>query len=156
VYTDLLKNAETAADVIRVYWNMYQNGASPANDVRPASAAVDGIRRSPKGGHHGALPDRVGLCSRGRLATRCSVIPRGLSRREVAALAGLSPTAFDKARREGKYPGPTLPGGRYDRNLIEKAMDRLSGLNDSRGPSESADDSWNDFSASIRSSDDYI
>jgi hypothetical protein len=73
------------------------------------------------------------------------ITPRGLSRRGAAALTGLSPTAFDKARREGNYPGPTLPGGKYDRNLIEKAMDHLSALSDSASP-ESGDDSWNDFS----------
>ena len=87
------------------------------------------------------------VCSakkRRRRAT-LAITPRGLSRHGAAALTGLSPTAFDKARREGNYPGPTLPGGKYDRNLIEKAMDRLSGLNDNGGPSESADDSWNDF-----------
>ena len=56
------------------------------------------------------------------------VVPRGLSRHEAAAFVGLSPTAFDNARREGKYPNPTLPGKRYDRSLLEKAMDNLSGL----------------------------
>jgi hypothetical protein len=76
-----------------------------------------------------------------RLTTPGKIIPRGLSRREAAALTGLSPTAFDKARREGKYPGPTLPGARYDRNLIEKAMNRWSGLNEEETPA-SALDAW--------------
>jgi hypothetical protein len=66
--------------------------------------------------------------------TTPGITSRGLSRAEAAALTGLSPTAFDKARREGKYSGPTLPGGKYDRNLIEKAMDRASGLEDSEKP----------------------
>ena len=56
------------------------------------------------------------------------VPPRGLSRMEAAAYAGVSPSAFSLARREGKYPNPTLPGGRYDRPLLDQAMDRLSGI----------------------------
>jgi hypothetical protein len=55
---------------------------------------------------------------------------RGLDRREAAAFVGLSPTAFDKARRENRYPPPTLPGGRYDRRLLDDTMDRLSGIRD--------------------------
>jgi hypothetical protein len=54
--------------------------------------------------------------------------PRGLTREAAAAYVGLSPAAFDKARLENKYPGPTLPGGRYDLVLLELAMDRLSGI----------------------------
>jgi hypothetical protein len=73
---------------------------------------------------------------------------RGLSRLEVAALTGLSPTGFDKARREGKYPGPTLPGGRYDRSLLEKTMDRMSGLHHEASPKE-IDDTWSDFDEQI-------
>ena len=90
-------------------------------------------------------PSIVSSAKKRRRRPPPAIAPRGLNRIQVAALAGLSPTGFDRARREGKYPGPTLPGGRYDRNLIEKAMDRLSGLNDSDGLSESRDDSWNDF-----------
>ena len=54
--------------------------------------------------------------------------PRGLSRIEAAAYVGLSPSAFSAARREGKYPNPTLPGGRYDRALVDQAMDKHSGM----------------------------
>jgi hypothetical protein len=54
--------------------------------------------------------------------------PRGLTRQAAAAYVGLSPVAFDKARLERKYPGPTLPGGRYDLVLLQVAMNRLSGL----------------------------
>jgi hypothetical protein len=57
-----------------------------------------------------------------------SLPPRGLSRTEAAAYVGLSPSGFSAARRAGKYPGPTLPGGRYDRTLLDQAMDRLSGI----------------------------
>jgi hypothetical protein len=53
---------------------------------------------------------------------------RGLTQKQAAAIAGLSVSSFKKARREGKYPRPTLPGKRYDRRLLEAAMDRLSGI----------------------------
>jgi hypothetical protein len=56
------------------------------------------------------------------------LIPRGLTRNAAAAYVGLSPPAFDKARIEKKYPGPTLPGGRYDLMLLQVAMNRLSGI----------------------------
>jgi len=56
------------------------------------------------------------------------MFPRGLTREGAAAYVGLSPTAFDKARLDRKYPGPTLPGGRYDLVLLQIAMNRLSGL----------------------------
>ncbi len=54
--------------------------------------------------------------------------PRGLTREGAAAYVGLAPAAFDKARLEQKYPGPTLPGGRYDLVLLQVAMNRLSGI----------------------------
>ncbi len=54
--------------------------------------------------------------------------PRGLTREGAAAYVGLSPGAFDKARLEQKYPGPTLPGGRFDLVLLQVAMNRLSGI----------------------------
>ena len=57
-----------------------------------------------------------------------SLAPRGLKREIAAAFVGLSPTGFDAARRQGKYPAPTLPGGCYDRILLERAMDNLSGI----------------------------
>jgi hypothetical protein len=56
------------------------------------------------------------------------LIPRGLTREAAAAYVGLSPAGFDKARLDQKYPGPTLPGGRYDLVLLQVAMNRLSGL----------------------------
>jgi hypothetical protein len=89
-----------------------------------------------------------GITASGRRSSRgqekaFAILPRGLMRSEAAALAGLSPSGFDKARRDGRYPDATLPGGRYDRKLIENAMDRASGLEDSGKPSE--DDTWKDF-----------
>ena len=57
-----------------------------------------------------------------------SLAPRGLTREFAAAFVGLSQAAFDKARSDEKYPGPTLPGGRYDLILLQVAMNRLSGI----------------------------
>jgi hypothetical protein len=54
--------------------------------------------------------------------------PRGLTREAAAAYTGLSVSAFDKARLEQKYPDPTLPGGRFDRVLLDDWMNKLSGL----------------------------
>jgi hypothetical protein len=48
--------------------------------------------------------------------------------KETASLYGLSMSAFYKARSEGKIPGPTLPGKRYDRDLHERHMNKLSGI----------------------------
>jgi hypothetical protein len=56
------------------------------------------------------------------------LLPRGLTREAAAAFYGVSPPTFDKGRIEGVYPGPTLPGGRYDRVLLELAANRLSGI----------------------------
>src|SRR5262249_582555 len=56
------------------------------------------------------------------------IAPRGLSRIKAAELAGICVSSFDKARKEGKYPGPTLPGKRYDSVLLQAAMDQLSGI----------------------------
>ena len=54
--------------------------------------------------------------------------PCGLTREGAAAYVGLTPAAFDKARLQQKYPGPTLPGGRYDLVLLQFAMNHLSGI----------------------------
>lgn len=56
------------------------------------------------------------------------LLPRGLTREAAAAFVGLSPASFDGARAKGDYPGPTLPGGRYDRILLELAANKLSGI----------------------------
>lgn len=49
-------------------------------------------------------------------------------------MAGLSEAAFASARSRGDYPGPTLAGGRIDRILLERAMDRMSGLHSVDAP----------------------
>ena len=60
------------------------------------------------------VPSKIALPISSRRRRRRAIVeipPRGLNKAQASALTGLSPTAFDKARREGKYPGPTLPGG---------------------------------------------
>ena len=54
--------------------------------------------------------------------------PRGLTLDQAAAFAGLSKSGYNRRRRMGDYPGPTLPGKRYDLRLLEAAMDRLSNI----------------------------
>ena len=68
-------------------------------------------------------------------------IPRGLTRRQAANVYGLSLSGFDKARREGKIPAPTLPGRRFDRRLLDASMDRLSGIS-SQGDAETPLMAW--------------
>ena len=57
-----------------------------------------------------------------------SSLGRGMKGDETACLWGLSMSGFQKARREGRIPGPTLPGKRYDRVLQEMEMSKLSGI----------------------------
>jgi hypothetical protein len=108
---------------------------------------VDMMARSDRDSEIGKSPQKNGdssprLSAKYRwLPPTTEIVPRGLSRHEAATLTGLSPSAFDKARREAKYPGPTLPGGRYDRILIEKAMNNFSGIDESDTPL-SALDAW--------------
>ena len=56
---------------------------------------------------------------------------RGMNSKQAANFYGLPMSSFQKAKRDGKIPGPTLPGGRYDRRLLEMEMDRLSGISES-------------------------
>lgn len=60
--------------------------------------------------------------------------PRGLSREQAATYVGLSLSGFADARKKGIYPNPTLPGGRYDRHLLDEVMSRLSGINPKSEP----------------------
>jgi len=53
---------------------------------------------------------------------------RGMTTQEAADLFGISVPTFYNKQRKGEIPRPTLPGGRYDRVLLERAMDKLSGI----------------------------
>ena len=65
---------------------------------------------------------------------------RGMSAQEAADLYGISITAFHDKRRKGEIPGPTLPCRRYDRVLLEKDMDKRSGIE--RGHAVTPLDEW--------------
>jgi hypothetical protein len=54
--------------------------------------------------------------------------PRGLTGSAAAAYVGLSEGRFAQARKEGKYPDPSLPGRRYDLFQLNEVMNALSGL----------------------------
>lgn len=56
------------------------------------------------------------------------LLPRGLTATAAAAYVGLSESRFAQARKEGKYPPPSLPGGRYDLHQLDQAMNSLSGI----------------------------
>jgi hypothetical protein len=68
------------------------------------------------------------------------LVPRGLTLEQAAAFVCLSKSAYRKARKIGDYPGPTLPGKRYDQRLLEAAMDRLSGIGKEHEASTPLDD----------------
>lgn len=63
-----------------------------------------------------------------RKALPPGLLPRGITVAQAATMVGLSESRFAAARARGDYPGPTLAGGRIDRVLLERAMDRMSGL----------------------------
>jgi hypothetical protein len=69
------------------------------------------------------------------------LVQRGLTLEQAAALVGLSKSGYKKRQRMGDYPSPTLPGKRYDRRLLEAAMDRLSGIR-KEGEASSPLDDW--------------
>jgi len=68
------------------------------------------------------------------------LVRRGLTLEQAAALVGLSKSGYNKRKRTGDYPGPTLPGKRYDRHLLEAAMDRMSGIRNEGEASTPLDD----------------
>lgn len=57
--------------------------------------------------------------------------PRGLSRIEVAAYVGVSPTTFDLMVKDGRMPKPFRVGSRvlWDLRKIDPALDALSDAN---------------------------
>jgi hypothetical protein len=67
-------------------------------------------------------------------------MPRGLTRKEAAAYCRLSPSAFRNAVRDGILPHPTLPGKRYDRVLLDRVMNGLSGITENVEPLSPLDD----------------
>lgn len=58
-----------------------------------------------------------------------SLAPRLLSKKIAAAYCSLSPSGFDDWRRKGLLPDPIPGTNRWDIRLLDKALDKLSGLN---------------------------
>ncbi|SEP47879.1 transcriptional regulator, AlpA family [Rhodospirillales bacterium URHD0017] len=66
-----------------------------------------------------------------RLTNRAATQPRrGLDHDEAATYLGITFTTFDRLVTEGRLPKPVDLGGEvvWDVALLDKAMDRLSGL----------------------------
>lgn len=57
--------------------------------------------------------------------------PRALTSREAAAYVGVSPQTFGKLVEKGMFDKPLVLAEhrRWDRHALDRAMDRLSGLN---------------------------
>lgn len=60
------------------------------------------------------------------------LVPRGLTLDQAAAYCGLDPEGFRGWQRRGLVPGPMPGTHRYDRRALDRALDRLSGLDDNR------------------------
>ena len=73
-----------------------------------------------------------------RYALPEGTLPRGLSRRQVAAYVGVSPTTFDAMVGDGRMPKPKQIGKRrvWDRLRVDEAFDELP------GDIEPQDDVW--------------
>jgi len=56
-----------------------------------------------------------------------NIPPRGLTPDQAAMYTGYARKTFDELVRQGLLP-PAIPGGNYDRDAIDAALDRLSGL----------------------------
>lgn len=57
-----------------------------------------------------------------------AVAPRLMSRAEVAAYCGITPSAFADWQRRGIMPGPVPGTKRWDRAAVDRALDKASGL----------------------------
>jgi hypothetical protein len=68
---------------------------------------------------------------------------RGLSKQEAADYCGCETlSAFNDWVRRGIMPGPIPGTHKWDRNAIDAALDRLSGLQTTIAPAKSAYDEW--------------
>ena len=75
--------------------------------------------------------------------------PRLLSKKKAAAYCGLSLSGFDDWRRRGLLPDPIPGTNRWDIKLLDKALDKLSGLSQPAAPAtpQSAYDEWKNNAA---------
>jgi hypothetical protein len=103
VYADLLNNADTAGEVIRIHWMMFRDGALRASDDR--SAAVSGaIRGSTIGGRFGNLPDGIGPDSPIRL---------GVAAKIAFPMGGLTVSGLRKEINRGTLEVEEIAGKQY-------------------------------------------
>ncbi|MHC2583013.1 putative DNA-binding transcriptional regulator AlpA [Bradyrhizobium diazoefficiens] len=56
------------------------------------------------------------------------ILPRLISKREVAAYLGYSEKSLEKLIAQGVIPPPVAGTHRFDRRAIDVALDRASGL----------------------------
>lgn len=56
-----------------------------------------------------------------------AALPRRLTREWAAFYCGVSPNTFDARVRDSVFPGPDQDG-RYDRKLLDLAIDKLNGI----------------------------
>ena len=69
--------------------------------------------------------------------------PRGLTREQAAVYCGCStPGAFDRWVRDGLVPGPIPGTHRWDRLAIDRALDKLSGIESLGGEQLSPFEAW--------------
>lgn len=66
---------------------------------------------------------------------------RCLDRKEAASYLCVSPPTFDKLVRNGAAPAPIQLMGRkvWDKRALDRVLDALSGISDSRGSEEELD-----------------
>ncbi len=77
--------------------------------------------------------------------------PRAITKAEAASYCGLTPTGYSAWVRAGRVPGP-LPGTRrYCKIALERALDRLSGV-EASAPALSPLERWKAKQAAQRGS----
>ena len=81
------------------------------------------------------------------------LVPRGLTLEHAATFVGLSKSRFKNRQQMGDYPGPTLPGKRYDLRLLEAAMDRLSDIRKAVAEASQADATLNPWDTVLTHAD---
>jgi hypothetical protein len=76
-----------------------------------------------------------------RFADDMFLAPRLLPKTKAAAYCSLSTSGFDDWRRKGLMPEPIPGTTRWDVKLLDKAIDKLSGLSEPESPQD-AYDAW--------------
>lgn len=118
--------------------NLVTNTATESQAPAPAAAR--------RGGRKSAPPEVPQVALGVTPSLPLNLPPRGLTKAQAAAYVGFASTrAFDAQIARGVFPR-SMPGTRvWDRNALDAAMDRLSGL--SRPPADNADAEFDAFFA---------